>query len=62
MSYGRDCGDFTTSEDLYEELWETASMIVGNAVAIEDTVSAGFQRDTNEYLQRKTRTWEDFSY
>lgn len=57
MTYARDCGDFTAAMDIYDDLWQAAVKLTGNAAAITDTVSDGFEIDAAEYRHRKNGTW-----
>lgn len=53
MSYARDCGDFSGAKDIYDDLWQAAVTLTGNAAAIADAVSDGFEEDAAEYRHRK---------
>ncbi|MFC7209263.1 hypothetical protein ACFQL3_01820 [Natronoarchaeum sp. GCM10025321] len=57
MTHARDSGDFTGVINLYDDLWQAAVKLVGNAAAISDAVSEGFEKDAAEYRLRKNGNW-----
>lgn len=59
MTYARDCGDFSDAMDIYDNLWQAAVKLTGNAVAVTDAVSDGFEKDAAEYRHRKNGTWNE---
>ena len=57
LGYARACGDFDDQTETYDLLWQAAIRMIGNTVAIEQALSAGFEQDGQEYLLRKAGSW-----
>lgn len=56
ISYARDCGDFPRGMNTFDTLWQASVELVGNAAAVLDAVSEGFETHVGDYRYLKNRT------